>query len=269
MNAAYSWPSHPGFYHRPRPGEVREQQAEIRTGLAAAADGTCKPYVVTVEKHLLEVVGPQRNRAEWAGIAGDKRRGYRIDCLSKNRLSRTRKPSVVPVRRTITAALKAVEVGAGRAAKRQTLHAGRDALVDVLLGRSTGWVPWPSKPEDQAYVMREVLRVDQDNRCAICGNFGPTMLDHDHQTGEVRGLLCGGCNADEGYAGTASEPRFIAYRADPPAARFGRGWTWPYWRDTDPPPKAVRDYFELLDDWVVPVGEDDGQDETGHRNLGW
>lgn len=225
MNAAYSWPPHPGFHHRPRPGEVREQQAEVRTGLAAAPDGTCKPYVVTAEKHVLEVVGPQRNRAEWAGIAGDKRRGYRIGNLSKSRLSRTSKPSIVPVLRTIAPALKAVEVGAGRAMKRQALHAGRDALVDVLLGRSVEWVPWPSKPEDQAYVMREVLRVDQENRCAVCGNFGPTMLDHDHETGEVRGLLCGGCNADEGYAGTASEPQFIAYRADPPAARFGRDWT--------------------------------------------
>jgi len=44
----------------------------------------------------------------------------------------------------------------------------------------------------------------QDNRCAICrsdewvGKHNVPHVDHDHDTGEIRGLLCGRCNAGIG-----------------------------------------------------------------------
>jgi hypothetical protein len=38
------------------------------------------------------------------------------------------------------------------------------------------------------------LRVAQNDRCAICGDPEPQHLDHDHDTGRIRRLLCQRCN---------------------------------------------------------------------------
>lgn len=46
----------------------------------------------------------------------------------------------------------------------------------------------------------EVMRIVQNYRCAICGKneeaerYGKLHIDHDHETGKVRGLLCTACN---------------------------------------------------------------------------
>lgn len=36
--------------------------------------------------------------------------------------------------------------------------------------------------------------------CAVCGNAEKLVLDHDHETGLVRGILCNSCNMALGYA---------------------------------------------------------------------
>lgn len=50
----------------------------------------------------------------------------------------------------------------------------------------------------------ELVRL-QEGACAICSTCpeDPTALhiDHNHATGEVRGLLCGGCNTGIGHLG--------------------------------------------------------------------
>lgn len=45
--------------------------------------------------------------------------------------------------------------------------------------------------------------IKQDGRCAICGENQSERLaiDHDHITGEIRGLLCRKCNLMLGYSG--------------------------------------------------------------------
>lgn len=62
----------------------------------------------------------------------------------------------------------------------------------------------------------EILR-KQSGRCAICAaEFSASKkphVDHDHNTGAIRGLLCRGCNAGIGMLGenTASLRSAIAY----------------------------------------------------------
>ncbi len=43
----------------------------------------------------------------------------------------------------------------------------------------------------------ELVR-QQEGRCLICGRPDPEQVDHDHETGEVRGILCFNCNGGLG-----------------------------------------------------------------------
>jgi hypothetical protein len=48
------------------------------------------------------------------------------------------------------------------------------------------------------------MKEDQGHKCAICsttepGGRGDFHVDHDHETGEVRSLLCCKCNLGLGY----------------------------------------------------------------------
>lgn len=51
----------------------------------------------------------------------------------------------------------------------------------------------------------DAMLVAQNNLCAICrvdkpgGNSTHWHVDHNHVTGQVRGLLCGRCNLGLGY----------------------------------------------------------------------
>lgn len=63
----------------------------------------------------------------------------------------------------------------------------------------------------------------QGGRCAICqwatGRTKRLAVDHDHVTGEVRGLLCGPCNQTIGRLRDAPDAfdRAAAYLRNPPA----------------------------------------------------
>ena len=60
----------------------------------------------------------------------------------------------------------------------------------------------------------------QDDRCAVCGSRSGSVLDHDHETGLVRGWLCRRCNTKEGFASQAHQ-RVVRYRTRPPTAILG------------------------------------------------
>jgi Recombination endonuclease VII len=76
-----------------------------------------------------------------------------------------------------------------------------------------------------------VLIEIQQGRCGACPSEGPLVVDHDHETGIVRGLLCRGCNSREGKLESGlfyvtPDAGMLAYLANPPAAPFG--WLWDY-----------------------------------------
>jgi hypothetical protein len=94
---------------------------------------------------------------------------------------------------------------------------------EAVLERSRkGWRTWrqnnPDKVrnkklmEDFGITLEEynAMFEDQGGCCAICGTHQDELpknlsVDHDHETGEVRGLLCGHCNLTIGHARESPE----------------------------------------------------------------
>lgn len=59
------------------------------------------------------------------------------------------------------------------------------------------------------------------HRCSVCRSHGPLVIDHDHETDIIRGVICKQCNIALGGArdNIATLRRLIAYLDDPPALR--------------------------------------------------
>ncbi|MEU7906342.1 endonuclease domain-containing protein [Actinoplanes sp. NPDC049118] len=58
-----------------------------------------------------------------------------------------------------------------------------------------------------------------EGRCAVCGvPDNNLVVDHDHWSGLIRGLLCNGCNVLEGAERADAMPLFARYRRRHPAA---------------------------------------------------
>lgn len=71
-------------------------------------------------------------------------------------------------------------------------------------------------------------------RCAVCANGPGLVIDHDHQTGFIRGLLCTSCNIAE----PKHDGVFELYRKISPAYLFDievkwstdHNWIYRQWR---------------------------------------
>lgn len=46
---------------------------------------------------------------------------------------------------------------------------------------------------------RDAMAQQQGNKCAVCGEIKRLVVDHDHVTGAIRGLLCYACNSGLDY----------------------------------------------------------------------
>lgn len=96
---------------------------------------------------------------------------------------------------------------------RRTAHPERHRTVNLAYARSDRGKAlqranslrrkfWPNLTNDQAVAEYERLLVEQKHCCALCGKHQSAMktnfhVDHCHDTGIVRGLLCDFCNRVE------------------------------------------------------------------------
>jgi len=103
------------------------------------------------------------------------------------------------------------------------------------IGDLPAFMEWPLPGE---FDPRELDRycewtIWQEDRCAICGDVerGRRLhLDHDHDTGLVRGLLCPPCNR---WEGTASHSAFNLWRSGMnPCRVFAWDYLWQGWGRT-------------------------------------
>jgi hypothetical protein len=75
--------------------------------------------------------------------------------------------------------------------------------------------------------------------CVICGDTGALVVDHDHKTGVVRGMLCNHCNRGLGHFrddpellefaaqylyASSDDPKWDEYLAAAEAEKVSRAW---------------------------------------------
>ena len=129
-----------------------------------------------------------RNRAKSDGL-----QDYCKGCfLVRARRVRERRragliPVVVPASKTCTACL--IEKPASEFSRNATLPTGLYWFCKACTAERARRRKYGLEPEQHA-----ALVSSQNGRCAICRRKQKLLVDHCHQTGQVRGLLCGPCN---------------------------------------------------------------------------
>jgi len=89
-------------------------------------------------------------------------------------------------------------------------------------------------------------------KCNVCQRFKPAgglVIDHNHDTGLIRGVLCVRCNKVADYS---TEARFVRYRNNPPAV--GLVGEMPYKEPRRAPAISNVEPVEPRDPTCDPVG---------------
>ena len=102
-----------------------------------------------------------------------------------------------------------------------------DADMDRLRRRWVREAPRCAARAGETEWRRLLMVTWQKERCGICGMRWPDqVIDHDHETGLIRGYLCRSCNTLEGN-GDDGEDEFTRYRERNPASICGyRDYYW-------------------------------------------
>jgi hypothetical protein len=97
--------------------------------------------------------------------------------------------------------------GKGAASSKASYHRHRDSIRARVNARAYGYVLM--RKYGLSREQYEALLLAQDGRCAICSSTRSAKrrlaVDHDHETGAVRALLCVPCNAGLGGFGDRAD----------------------------------------------------------------
>ncbi|WP_420082842.1 endonuclease domain-containing protein (plasmid) [Streptomyces sp. JL4002] len=82
---------------------------------------------------------------------------------------------------------------------------------------AASWPPPPTRTRS-IRLLREALVAALGPDCQVCGLYPGAMVDHDHETGYVRGLLCRFCNRTLEECPHVTDCSNADYMSNPPAA---------------------------------------------------
>lgn len=105
---------------------------------------------------------------------------------------------------------------------------------------------------DRFNLLVRLLRELQDERCGMCGVKTRLVIDHDHGSGLVRGLLCSGCNTCEGrhdWCDFPNDCETCQWRLHPTVTWIG--WTT-QWISSQA--LALPTLYGLPDEWTTGRG---------------